>query len=320
LRLKGDSTLTHADAERILRPNPVDLMPAHTDFIINLFIVTFASWFSPGTYLITLWLTFCLWALLLYINTRLGVLRWHARSFFGGKLPHKVETFLIAIPLGFLCAALDHEREPADHSGLLGLACHIGGHFIFVKYILETLEPPKRAFGTLFNEMMESEFAPVATYHNTNPIEVLQRQYLEGSEANETPLVYYRNDKWYLQQRFMQPSPTNPGRLRRGNSGELFAGEDAHVGSHGLISAAKVEVMQLTRDIIQVGADTHRGAVQTVQAVRQQSTRPDARTDSRAGSPHPVVTLENGVADVDRHSGRGAPSSIASSSRPIDAS
>merc|ERR1719469_920289 len=103
-----------------MRPNILDPVMPYTDFIINMFLLTYASWVSPGTYLITLWATFLLWLFLLYLNTRMNVLRWQARTYFGGKRSHRCESFLLAIPLGFLCAALDHKLNIKDHSGLMG--------------------------------------------------------------------------------------------------------------------------------------------------------------------------------------------------------
>lgn len=285
-RLKNDTSLTAADAERILRPNRVDMMDGFTDFIINFFIITFASWFSPGSYLITLWLTFCAWILVLYMNMRMNILRWQARTYFGGKAPHMVESYLLAVPLGFLCAALDHERNPSVNSGLLGLSLHMVGQFIFLKYVLTTLEPPKQSFGTLLGEMMEHENAPVATYNNTNPIEVLRREHMPESEPDPTPLIFYRDDKWYLQGAGMNDSDG----FQRNRSVNLFADEHyAEARAEGLFSAAKVEAFHLAQDIIHVGADTGRGAVETARAVGQ--ARP-----SRLGSVAVIGRISEGRA------------------------
>lgn len=201
LRVKGDPSLSAATAERILKPSDVDFVGPYTDFIINLFLLSFASWISPGPYLVTLWITMCIWLLLLYLNMRMNVLRWQAVTFFGGYQAHQCASFLLALPLGMFCAALDHKVSPECHSGLLGLFVHVLFHIVFVEYVLSSLEPPRASFGTTLEEMMAHEHAPVADYLNTNPVEVLRRHYTPELEPDPTPLVFFRNDKWYLQKK-----------------------------------------------------------------------------------------------------------------------
>ena len=56
-----------------------------------------------------------------------------------------------------------------------------------------------RSSCTTLQELMSSDHAPIATYKNTNPIEVLRLQYLPEFERDTTSHVFYKREKWYLQ-------------------------------------------------------------------------------------------------------------------------
>jgi len=198
LRIKGDPCIRSIDAERILRPGDVDHLGAYTDFLINLSFLCFASWNCPGKYLVTLWITMCVWLFLLYLNTRMNVLRWQAVNYFGGKKAHHCEALLLSIPLGYLAAAL-HYRLVPDHNGILGFCLQVSFHLVFVQYVLHTLEPPRAGLTENLDDMMANEHAPLANYENTNPIEVLRKAYWPELEPDRSGLIFFRNDKWYLQ-------------------------------------------------------------------------------------------------------------------------
>lgn len=235
-RIKGDTSITKSDAVRMLRPADVDFNGPYTEFVINLFLIAFASWVSPGRFLITLCYMFCAWVLMVYFNTRMNVLRWQARTYFGGKQAHTYSSFLLAFPLGFLCAAMEHQVDPENRSGVVGLLLHMSCHFVFVKFVLAMLEPPKRSLGTSFSEMMKGKDAPVANYRNTNPIEVLKAHFSEPRD--ERKLVFFRDDLRHLQNRAAWE-----------NASVVFEREDDCVQPDSLCLAMRTEVKFFLYDL-----------------------------------------------------------------------
>jgi len=235
LRVKADTSLTGADAERMLKPPELDLNSAYSDFIVNLTLIAFAFWLSAGRYLIILWLALSAWTFLLCLNYRLNILRWQARTYFGGRETHDCASLLLSLPLGLLAATMEREWSP-ENTGKLGFTLHVVGHFVFVRYILGSLRPPKDSAGITYSEMMEDEHAPIANYRNTNPIEVLKSVYCTpGSIPAECirshRMVFFRNDKWYLQERVLKGGAV------------CFKGEDCIVQeAAGIWAGAKVEV------------------------------------------------------------------------------
>jgi len=272
LRLKFDMKLTGADAERIMKPGAVDPIGPYTDFLINFFLLTFASWISPGRYLIILWFALVLWTTLLYLNTRMNILRWQARSYFGSMKSHRCASYLLGIPLSCLAAALEHQQNPVESSGRVGFLLQFMWHFVFVRYVLEGLLPRERCFGKPLEEMQKHEFAPIATYKNTNPIRVLRRiyqkdRYQRGPDGtadkvddDDEDIVYFRSDKWYLQK-------AKRG-MQKGKS-EMFDGED-DVSMQNVAAVFRSECILMAGDVKNIGV---RGLAAASESVAK--TRPD---------------------------------------------
>lgn len=197
LRMKRDTRLTASDAERILKPGNVELVGPYCDMVVNLGLVAYCYWLSAGSYLFILWIAVALWSFLQGVQCRMNLLRWHGRSWFGGKELHACMKVLIALPLGFLASVLYVEWQRPHGYYIEGFLIHIVVHICFVYYILPTFQAPQSSRGFHYNDVLVRELAPIPTYMNTNPVEVLKSWYAPASGHN-APLNFYRNDKWYL--------------------------------------------------------------------------------------------------------------------------
>mmetsp|Transcript_122733 Transcript_122733/g.223059 ORF Transcript_122733/g.223059 Transcript_122733/m.223059 type:complete len:968 (+) Transcript_122733:103-3006(+) len=196
LRLKQDARLTPLDAENILKPPPVDIVSNYSDMLINITLVTTIFWISPGRYHIILWIGVALWSILQGIVMQLNILWWQAHGYVGGKDSHQCSSHLLALPLGLMAANVEREWN-RNRSGIMFFMFYCTLHFIFLQYVLPRFFFSHDCWGTTFDEMMQDANAPVINYRNTNPIEVLQARHKKDSEHQD--LVFYRHDKWYLQ-------------------------------------------------------------------------------------------------------------------------
>eukprot|EP00927_Polykrikos_kofoidii_P038386 TRINITY_DN3272_c0_g1_i1.p1 TRINITY_DN3272_c0_g1~~TRINITY_DN3272_c0_g1_i1.p1 ORF type:complete len:1086 (-),score=159.79 TRINITY_DN3272_c0_g1_i1:66-3323(-) len=282
LRLKRDMRLTAAEAERILKPNSIDINSPYCDVVIQLVLLAGMFWLSPGRYLFVLSLAVAMWTTLVYLNVRMNVLRWQAFTYFGGRVTHDCASYLMALPLGLFCAAFDRKLYPS-HTGKLGFTLHVVGHFIFIRYVLPKLGTKRVSRGTRYDEMMREENAPLATFRNTNPIEVLKSIYMpeERDPDLTAPLIYFRTDKAYLQ-------------ASASTTSKLFAGEKEQEDAN-LVALVKSELGGLARSSVAATVDQGRhisakgAAIQVLAGRRVISLAERMSRKTRTAQPPPTT-------------------------------
>jgi len=231
-RVKSDKSISKQHAERILISNEVDIVnPAYTDMICTTSVFCWTLW-SPHSKHWQLFLAMAFFIVLLYWQTRIRILRWQSRSFFGSAKLSRVQGFLWSIPLGILAANFGSQLADISHpwkKGCFGIgfgALHVIVHCLALKCVF-VWRDGEASEEVIDNSESYSEAIgrhPMrATYRNTNPIEVLlsrQTTVLVPSAPSAKPLIYYMIGKDYLQQ-----AGTKPYYGEESNY-ELFAGHE----------------------------------------------------------------------------------------------
>lgn len=220
-RIKQDTRVTPEEAARWLMPPELELVnPPYNDIINVTNFVIYSFWVLPGTYHRTMFPYYLGFGLLLYGQMRIRILRMQAYTFFGSNRLHTATCYLWAIPLSFMAACVSKEAYDPDGQnhiatpyGFVSAIFHVCIHVAIVAFVLPSFRRSVVASDSTYQEEtgqdrtqqapIEGKPVALATYFNTNPIEVLKAEaaVLLGRDivVLEDLPVFYRLDMAYLQ-------------------------------------------------------------------------------------------------------------------------
>jgi len=210
-RIKQDTRISSEHAERLLVAGDIDIVnPPYCDMICctTTFFLTF---FVPTNIHWKMFLALIFFAVFLYSQNRIRILRWQTTAYFGTQELHRLESYLFALPLGTLAAAFGSQLAPSKPGasmvlGFCFFVMHGGLHTLFVRYFVPAIKSEKKqGKEESYSQAVERRVAR-ATYRNTNPIEVLKSRRSVGQAASDRHqgLVYYKVGKENLQPQAFQ--------------------------------------------------------------------------------------------------------------------
>jgi len=202
-RVGVDRRINRSYAERIMVSAEVDIInPPYCDLICTsaAFFVTFHA---PSSDHWSLFLCLVAWSVFLYAQNRYRILRWQSYTYFSTNLLDHCETYLWALPLGFLASSWGFQMFYDHGDGIRGILAFLFfvGH-VFFHWV--SLAVYNYLFGMQLKKVTSESFSmavrrhpAAATYRNTNPVEVLKSRMGPSRDA----LTFYKVGKDYLQSR-----------------------------------------------------------------------------------------------------------------------
>eukprot|EP00933_Yihiella_yeosuensis_P081210 TRINITY_DN94778_c0_g1_i1.p1 TRINITY_DN94778_c0_g1~~TRINITY_DN94778_c0_g1_i1.p1 ORF type:complete len:638 (+),score=68.10 TRINITY_DN94778_c0_g1_i1:272-1915(+) len=203
-RAKRDARVTPSDAEKAMIPAQTDICVPMADIICTPATILATFLLAPSAMHRKLMPLICVFAVVLYLQSRLRILRWESFKYYGSKHLHVCESVFWIVPLGLLAAAWERQYKNMafvyDLTGWKWFCAHAMAHLIYLFLVLPAIEPktpmsPETYYNTfLSSESGTSHHTGLANYQNTNPVEVLKHE----------NTVLFRLDKEHLQERAVQ--------------------------------------------------------------------------------------------------------------------